>query len=116
MLAPDFWENQDKAQGVVEQLKAARAAVEPFDAFGASLDDADVLLELAAEEDDADALGEVEGQAAQLETDLEALEFRMLLSGPNDASGAFLQVNAGAGRPGAEGFRRPALSQSYGAR
>ena len=97
MVAPDFWENQEKAQGVVEQLKAARAAVEPFDAFAATLDDADVLLELADEEDDADALAEVDQQAGSLEADLESLEFRMLLSGPNDASGAFLQVNAGAG-------------------
>ena len=97
MLAPDFWDNQEKAQGVVEQLKAARAAVEPFDAFVASLDDADVLLELAEEENDADSLGEVDQQTKTLEEDLEALEFRMLLSGPNDASGAFLQVNAGAG-------------------
>ncbi|MDF1701383.1 MAG: PCRF domain-containing protein, partial [Planctomycetota bacterium] len=97
MGAPDFWENQEKAQGVVEQLKAARAAVEPFDAFDAKLEDADVLFELADEEGDAEAIGEVEEQAQALETDLEALEFRMLLSGPNDASGAFLQVNAGAG-------------------
>ncbi len=97
MLAPDFWENQEKAQGVVEQLKAVRAAVDPFDAFAATLDDADVLLDLADEESDADSLAEVEQQATGLEADLESLEFRMLLSGPNDASGAFLQVNAGAG-------------------
>jgi peptide chain release factor 2 len=97
MTAPDFWENQEKAQAVVERLKAVRAAVDPWDAFGGRLDDADVLFELAQEEDDADALGEVEEQTGSLDRELEALEFRTLLSGPLDDKGAFLQVNAGAG-------------------
>ena len=97
MGEPGFWDNQERAQAVVERLKAARAATEPFDAFGAGLEDAEVLLELADEEADAAASAEVVGLAGSLEAELEALEFRMLLSGPNDAMGAFLQINAGAG-------------------
>ncbi len=97
MAKPDFWENQEKAQRVVEQLKVAKAAVEPFDAFARKLEDADVLLAMAEEADDADTRDEAEAESVALEKELEGLEFRTLLSGPNDERGAFLQVNAGAG-------------------
>ncbi len=97
MAKPDFWDNQEKAQAVVDQLKAVRASVDPFEAFGEKIDDVDVLLELAAEEADADTLAEADKDSHALEQDLEGLEFRMLLSGPLDEKGAFLQVNAGAG-------------------
>jgi peptide chain release factor 2 len=97
MAAPDFWEKKERAQEVVERLKSARAVVEPWDAFGARLEDAGVLLDLAEEEADADSETEVESQATALETELKGLEFRAMLSGPLDEKGAFLQVQAGAG-------------------
>ncbi len=97
MLASDFWGNQEKAQQVVAQLKIVKAAVEPFDDFLAKLDDADILFGLGEEASDEETLVEAEAEAATLDGEMESLEFRTLLSGPNDQLGAFLQVNAGAG-------------------
>jgi peptide chain release factor 2 len=97
MSAPDFWEQKETAQETVERLKSARGIVDPWDAYGGRLEDADVLLELAEEERDAGALEEVEGQTDELEKNLESLEFRAMLSGPLDDKGAFLQIQAGAG-------------------
>jgi peptide chain release factor 2 len=97
MSAPDFWDNQERAQIVVEKLKSARAVVEPFEAFAIALDDADVLLQLGAEEEDTATIAEAGDAADALDTALERLEFRTLLAGPLDEKGAFLQVNAGAG-------------------
>lgn len=97
MAAPGFWDDPEAAQGVVGRLKAARAAIEPWEEFGQALEDAGVLYDLAREEEDAAALAEVEGQVAMLEKDLGRLEFRALLSGPLDDKGAFVQINAGAG-------------------
>lgn len=97
MAAPGFWDDPEAAQGVVGRLKAARAAIEPWEEFGQALEDAGVLYDLAREEEDAAALAEVEGQVATLEKDLGRLEFRALLSGPLDDKGAFVQINAGAG-------------------
>ena len=97
MSQPDFWDNQERAQGVVEQLKTVRAAIDPWEGFAAKLDDADVLLDLAEEESDAETLAEADLQTAGLAEELEQLEVRTLLSGPLDAKGAFLQVQAGAG-------------------
>jgi len=81
----------------VDEMKAARAAVEPWAAFEADLENAEVLLELSEEESDADSLAEVEQMERGLGKRLEKLEFRALLSGPHDHRGAFLLIQAGAG-------------------
>ena len=97
MTAPDFWENQESAQKVVDRLKTVKAAVEPWDAFVAKLEDAGVLLELAEEEGDEDSIQEVDDQAVALLAELDRLEFRAMLSGPLDDKGAYIQIQAGAG-------------------
>jgi peptide chain release factor 2 len=97
MAAPDFWGHQEKAQGVVEQMKSVRASIEPWDTYGALLEDAEILLDMADEENDAESLEDVGGQTRSLEKKLESLEFRLMLSGPLDEKGAFLLVQAGAG-------------------
>jgi peptide chain release factor 2 len=97
MSAPDFWDDKDAAQDTVKRLKAARAVVEPWDAFARGLEDAGVLLDLAEEASDAASVAEAGEQVERLEAELERLEFRAMLSGPLDASCAWLQVQAGAG-------------------
>jgi peptide chain release factor 2 len=52
---------------------------------------------MAAEEDDADALADIEGEIAQLTRVLEELEFRRMFSGEMDANNAFLDIQAGSG-------------------
>ena len=61
------------------------------------LNDADELLTLAIEEDDADTVGEVERDIANFETQLAALEFRRMFSGEMDVNNAYLDIQAGAG-------------------
>jgi len=97
MAAPGFWGQAERAQAVVERLKAAKAAIDPWDAYETVLEEAEILLELAAEEQDVTSLGEVQAQSGTLAKRLEGLEFRTLLSGPHDEKGAFLLVQAGAG-------------------
>jgi peptide chain release factor 2 len=97
MAAPGFWERPDAAQGVIEKLKTARAVVEPWTGFAGRLEDAGVLLDLAQEASDASTLDESQREVESLGEELQRLEFRALLSGPNDAGGAYLQVQAGAG-------------------
>ncbi len=60
-------------------------------------EDAAVLLELAAEEDDAATLAEVHGQVEQLAQDVESWALRALLSGPHDQANAIVTIHAGAG-------------------
>ncbi len=71
--------------------------VDTYDRQSASLADAEVLLELGMEAEDADSLREAQGSAAAILEALDDLEFRRMLSGENDFGGAVVQINSGAG-------------------
>ena len=55
------------------------------------------MLELAAEEDDADTVQSVETELDSKETSLEQLEFQRMFSGEMDANNAFLDIQSGSG-------------------
>jgi len=92
MMAPDFWNDQEKAQGTVGRLKAVKAVIKPFEEMDAGLENLDVLLELG--EEDEEMAGEVPGTLAELVTSLEVLETKALLNGPYDANDAIVTINA----------------------
>ncbi len=71
--------------------------VKLFDGLESSLEDAEVLLELATEADDADALQEVDEKLTAAGSDFEDVELRRLLGGDHDASNAIVSINAGEG-------------------
>lgn len=55
------------------------------------------LLELASEEDDEAAVGDIESEITTLTTTLETLEFRRMFNGEMDSNNAFLDIQAGSG-------------------
>ncbi|MFQ3237125.1 MAG: peptide chain release factor 2 [Paraglaciecola sp.] len=59
--------------------------------------DVEELLELAVEEQDQETLDEVQVELDELVTQLEALEFRRMFSGPNDANDGYLDIQSGSG-------------------
>ena len=61
------------------------------------LNDAQELLELAAEENDEGAMGEIAGDLDSMERQVADLEFRRMFSGEMDAANAFLDVQSGSG-------------------
>ncbi len=92
MADPSFWDNQERAQETVGQLKALKSTTGPLEQTLTASDDLTAMLELA-EEDEAFA-DEVAGEVDRLESELENLELRALLNGPNDQAGAILTINA----------------------
>ena len=62
-----------------------------------ALQDAEELLEIAAEEDDSDTLEAVEADVQQLDSEVAQLEFRRMFSGEMDESSAFLDIQSGSG-------------------
>jgi peptide chain release factor 2 len=59
--------------------------------------DVEELLELAVEEQDQETLDEVQVELDELVTQLEALEFRRMFSGPNDGNDGYLDIQSGSG-------------------
>ena len=98
MAAQGFWDVPESARKVVDRLKLVRADVEPWAPYESRLAETRLLLEMAvAEHDDPGTLAEVETALAALTAQAERLEYQALLSGPSDAKGAFLTVQAGTG-------------------
>jgi peptide chain release factor 2 len=92
MGEPDFWNNQERAREVMGQLKGLKALTRPLEDVVKSGADLPGMLELA-EADDSFA-AEVRGEIQRLETALDDLELKSLLSGPHDAAGAIISINA----------------------
>ncbi len=104
VAAPNLWDNQENAQRVTSTLSAKQAELERLQALRGRLEDAAVMLELAEEEDDADARAEVDKEIAKLGRDIEALEVRTLLSGEYDSREALMTIRAEAGGVDAADF------------
>ena len=60
MASPDFWNNNDKAQKVIRQLKALRSVVVPLQELSENATDLLELSRMAQEEDDNASIGDLE--------------------------------------------------------
>lgn len=91
----DFWNNADKAQQIIQQLKPLNALLKPYEELAAAAEDLRALAELAAE--DASLDDELARELNRLEKQLAAFELQAMLSGPQDASNAYVRIQAGTG-------------------
>ncbi len=92
MGEPGFWDNPDKANEIVAELKTVKAIVEPIAAATERVEEAVLLLEMAQEADDADTKAEVLEEAHKLEVEMDRLETLSLLSGKYDARNCYLTI------------------------
>jgi peptide chain release factor 2 len=90
-----FWDNQEKAQETIQSLKPLNALLKPYADLETALGDLKALAELSDE--DASVDGELESELAKLEKQLADFEMQAMLSGPQDASNAYLKIQAGTG-------------------
>jgi peptide chain release factor 2 len=91
----NFWDNQEKAQEVIGQLKPLNALLNPFQDLKKELGDLRALEELSDE--DASLDGEMEKELAATEHRLAEFELQAMMSGPQDASNAYVRIQAGTG-------------------
>ncbi len=92
MAQPSFWDQPDKAQQVVQELKSLRNVVDPLKQVVSGCGDLSELLEMAG--DDEAVAAEVDAELSKLEQSVEQLEIKALLNGANDDCGAILSVHA----------------------
>jgi peptide chain release factor 2 len=71
--------------------------VSTIDALTTATADTRDLLQMAAEEDDAEALADLEKEVAGITATLEKLEFHRMFNGEMDGNNAFLDIQAGSG-------------------
>lgn len=92
MAKPGFWDNQESAQEFVGELKSLKSIVTPLDETISAVEDLGAMIEMADEEES--LVGEVRDEVMRLDGVVEGLEFKALLSGEYDSSGAIITIHA----------------------
>ena len=94
-MAPDFWDNPEKAQEQLRKVTGIKSWVESFDEVKKAIDEVELMPEFVSEglasEEEAEA---AYARAMEL---VEKLELKNMLSGEEDKMGAIVDINAGAG-------------------
>jgi peptide chain release factor 2 len=104
MASSGFWDNQEKAQKQVNELKTLNAALKPINELCSGADDLGVLLEFAEAEDSPDTIGEIEQTVERLQHQFDEVELQAMLSAPEDSSSAYVAVQSGEGGTDAQDF------------
>ncbi len=92
-----FWNDQDHARDIVQQVKVLKGWVEPFDSLTARVSSALELDELLTVEPDADMARELDAEVTRIGEELDAFALRSLLRGRDDFRDAQVEIAAGAG-------------------
>ncbi|WLR41481.1 peptide chain release factor 2 [Bacillus carboniphilus] len=97
MTAPDFWDDQNAAQTVINEANSLKEQVNQFNDLNSRYENIEVSLELLKEEEDEDLQTELEEELTSLTNDMNAFELELLLSDPHDKNNAILELHPGAG-------------------
>ncbi|MDG0794603.1 peptide chain release factor 2 [Cohnella ginsengisoli] len=97
MSAPDFWDDNEKAQGVISELNAVKGVVEQYTTLAAEQEDLEAMQAMLEEESDADLEAEWVGSVKALSKKVDDFELQLLLNQPYDKSHAILELHPGAG-------------------
>ncbi len=97
MEEPGFWDQADKAQGLMKELKNLKDTIEDYGHLKGRYEDVQTLIQMGYEENDESLLPEIEEAMKLLITDLEDLKLKTLLSGEYDKYNAIITLHAGAG-------------------
>ena len=98
---PDFWGNQEKAQGVLRERKRAEDQIAAEARLNALVGDVETYIHLLHEETNPaqreELLKELDRELAGADAYISELETRTLLSGENDSLNAIMTIKPGAG-------------------
>ncbi len=104
VAAPDLWDDQENATRVTGRLSTLQGELDKFTELNGRIDDLEIMVELAQEEGDAEALADAEAELGRIKKSVESLEIRTLLNGEYDAREALVSIRAGAGGVDAADF------------
>jgi len=97
MEEPGFWDNAEKAQEYMKELKNLKDTIEDYGHLKTRYEDVQTLLQMGYEENDESLIPEVAEALELFVKDLEELKLRTLLSGEYDRYNAIITLHAGAG-------------------
>lgn len=97
MEEPNFWDDNDRAQTIINECKDLRAWTVPYNELKKRFEDLKDLLPEAFEVNDEGMISELMAELDLVEKGVNEMEIRKMLSGELDNKNCFLSINAGAG-------------------
>lgn len=110
--AGDFWNDHDKAEKVMAQVRKLKNRIEPWKALRTQYSDIVAMYELAMESKDSADEEEVASMLSEGRKRFDELNVLNLLNGEVDDSSAFISIHSGAGGTEAEDWAAM-LSRMY---
>ncbi len=97
MEAPGFWDDPDRSNKQMKELKNLKDTVGTCNALSTQYDDILTLIQMGYEENDAELVPEIREELDNFISEFETIRINTLLSGEYDKNNAILKLNAGAG-------------------
>lgn len=97
MEAPGFWDEPERSNRLMKELKDLKTSVETVESLETQYEDIETLIQMGYEEEDADMAADIRTELDSFIEVFEELRLSTLLSGEYDKCGAILKLNAGAG-------------------
>lgn len=95
--APAIWQNRQKAQALGKERAQLEEVVDQCDRLVQSLNDADELLQLAAQEKDQKIIQDISTEVDKIQKRVENMELNRMFSQKMDPNNAYLDIQAGSG-------------------
>ena len=97
MEAPDFWDNPEKSQESMKNLKSMKDDIAIYAKLKDEFDEIETLIEMAAEENDVSLIPEIQDLLHDFSKTNDHIRKKTLLSGEYDKDNAIVTLHAGAG-------------------
>ena len=97
MEDPGFWDDPDRSNRLMKELKALKGTVEQGNHLKTQYEDIETLIEMGYEAEDPDMIPEIRAELDSFIEEFETLRISTLLSEEYDKCNAILKLNAGAG-------------------
>lgn len=92
-----FWDTPEDAKSILRERTVISNKLDRFKKLWSDLEENQILLDLAMEESDSEALEEVIQQTGSLDELIDRFSLDLMLDGKDDAKNAIVSINAGAG-------------------
>jgi len=97
MAAPELWDDQARAADILRERASLIQATEEYATRRQQLEDLELMLDMALEEEDQQTMKEVVRDLAAMEREFSDWELKLLLGAEDDDKNAIVTIHAGAG-------------------
>jgi peptide chain release factor 2 len=97
MASPTFWNDQEAAQKVIDEMKELKDKIEKMAALEEKQEELQLMFELLSEEEEPSLKTDLEKGLSDLKNEMDMFELTLMLNGPYDRNNAILELHPGAG-------------------